>query len=46
MPILLVLAFICFLLASISLPTGRLNLVALGLAFLVASQLWPRAGSL
>lgn len=46
MSILLVLAFICFALASLSLPTGRLNLVALGLLFLVASQLWPDAGSL
>jgi hypothetical protein len=46
MPLLLILSIICFALASLSVNTGRLNLVALGLVFLVASQLWPRAGSL
>ena len=46
MPILLVLSIICFALASLSVNTGRLNLLALGLLFLVAAQLWPRAGAL
>lgn len=46
MSILLILSIICFALASLSVNTGRLNLVALGLAFLVAAQLWPRAGTL
>ena len=45
MSILLILAFVSFLLATFGVPTGgRINLVALGLAFLAASLLWPRAG--
>jgi hypothetical protein len=45
MSILLILAFVCFLLAMVGVPTGgRINLVALGLALWVAAQLWPRAG--
>lgn len=44
MPTLLILAAICFGGASLSVNTGRLNLVALGLLFYVASILWPRYG--
>lgn len=46
MPLLLVLAAICFALASLSVNTGRLNLVALGLLFCVMREFWPGAGSL
>jgi hypothetical protein len=37
--ILLVLAFICFVVAAMSIPTGRVQLVALGLAFCVLSEM-------
>lgn len=35
--ILLVFAFVCFVLAAFSVPAGRFNLIAAGLAFWVAS---------
>jgi hypothetical protein len=37
--VLLVLAFVLFLLAAIGVPSSRINLVAAGLAAYVASQL-------
>ena len=37
--LLLIIAFICFVLAAINFPAKRFNLVALGLAFWVASIL-------
>jgi hypothetical protein len=37
--LLLILAFICFVLAAVSVPTGRISTVALGLAFWVLSIL-------
>ena len=40
MQILIILALICFLVAAVGLPTGRLNLTALGLALLAASQIF------
>ena len=43
MPILLVAAAICFAIASLSVNTGRLNLVALGLLFMVFATFWPKA---
>lgn len=39
--LLLVLALICFIVAAIGVPVPRLNLMALGLAFLTASFLIP-----
>lgn len=40
----LILALICFILACIPIPAGRLNLVALGLAFWVLSILITGGG--
>lgn len=40
--ILLLLALVSFLVAAASAPTGRLNCVALGLAFWVATLILPR----
>jgi hypothetical protein len=35
----LILALICFIIAAVSIPTGRISTVALGLAFWVAAEL-------
>ena len=35
--ILYVFAFVCFVVAAVSVPTGRFNLTAAGLAFFVAT---------
>lgn len=40
MSILLILAFICFVVAAIGVPAGRVNLIGLGLAFWVGAQLF------
>jgi hypothetical protein len=37
--LLLLVAFVCFVIATIGVPTSRLNVTALGLAFWVASVL-------
>jgi hypothetical protein len=42
--ILLILAFVCFVLATIPVPTGRISTVALGLAFWVLSILIAGGG--
>lgn len=39
--ILLVFAFVCFVLAAIGVGSGRFNLVAAGLAFETASLIFP-----
>jgi hypothetical protein len=38
----LVFAFVCFVLAAVGVSSGRVNLVAAGLAFWVASQFLTR----
>lgn len=40
MNIILVLSFICFVVAALNVPAGRINLVALGLALYVAATLF------
>jgi hypothetical protein len=37
----LLVAFVCFALAAFGVPTGRVNLVALGLAFFTLAALTP-----
>lgn len=39
--ILLVFAFVCFTLAALNVPSSRVNLVALGLAFWSLAELIP-----
>ena len=39
---LVIVAFILLLLAAVSVPTGRVNLGWLGLAFYILSMLWGR----
>lgn len=41
MLILLILALVCFVLSAVNVPSPRVSLLALGLAFWVASQLVP-----
>ncbi len=41
--ILLVFAFVCFVIAAVGVPTGRFGLVAAGLAFWVANLLFAGA---
>lgn len=38
--ILTVFAFVCFTLAAVGVPSGRFNLIAVGLAFWVASLIF------
>ena len=40
--ILILLALVCFLVAAAGTPTGRVNVLALGLAFWVSTILIPR----
>ena len=42
--IFLVIALICFIAAAFGMSTGKINLVALGLAFMAGAQLIPLAG--
>ena len=37
--VLLLLSFVCFILATFGIPTGRVSILALGLVFLVAAML-------
>ncbi len=43
--VLLIAAFICFLLAALGLATGRVNLTAAGLACMALAQVFPRLAS-
>ena len=42
--VLMIFAFVCAVLAAVSVPSGRINLVGAALAFYFASLLWGHFG--